>query len=160
MLRDGCFDGIWIQPAAGDAGGSVGAALCAYHLYKAQPRRLDGRLDGMKGSYLGPQYGQREIEERLRAAGARFGVVDDAAVVAQAADALVAQKALGWFQGRMESARGRWARSILGDPRSPSMQKTLNLRVGTGNPSGRSRRRCCARTSPTGLSSKPTRPTC
>src|SRR6185295_14918253 len=85
VLRDGCFDGIWIQPAAGDAGGSVGAALCAYHLYKGQPRRLDGKLDGMNGSYLGPQYGQREIEERLRAAGGRFTVVDDAAVIAEAA---------------------------------------------------------------------------
>ncbi len=130
VLRDGCFDNIWIQPAAGDAGGSIGAALCAYHLYKGQPRRLTGKLDGMNGSYLGPEYGQREIEQRLRAAGARFSVVDDAAVIAEAADALVAQKALGWFQGRMEfGPRALGARSILGDPRSPSMQKTLNLRV-------------------------------
>jgi len=131
ILRDGQFDGIWIQPAAGDAGGSVGAALCAYHLYKGQPRRrLNGGLDGMRGSYLGPQFEQREIEQRLRAAGAKFSVVDDAAVIAQAADALVAQKALGWFQGRMEfGPRALGARSILGDPRSPSMQKTLNLRV-------------------------------
>jgi len=130
VLRDGCFEGIWIQPAAGDAGGSVGAALCAYHLYKDQPRRLNGKLDGMNGSYLGPQYEQREIEQRLKAAGARFTVVDDAAVIAEAADALVAQKALGWFQGRMEfGPRALGARSILGDPRAPSMQKTLNLRV-------------------------------
>src|SRR5882672_439207 len=131
ILRDGQFDSIWIQPAAGDAGGSVGAALCAYHLYKGQPRRrLNGGLDGMRGSYLGPQFEQREIEQRLRAAGAKFSVVDDAAVIAQAADALVAQKALGWFQGRMEfGPRALGARSILGDPRSPSMQKTLNLRV-------------------------------
>ncbi len=130
VLRDGKFDGIWIQPAAGDAGGSIGAALCAYHLYKAQPRRLNGALDGMKGSYLGPEYGQREIEERLRAAGARFRVVSDDEVIAEASDALVAQKALGWCQGRMEfGPRALGARSILGDPRSPSMQKTLNLRV-------------------------------
>jgi carbamoyltransferase len=130
LLRDGRFEGIWIQPAAGDAGGSLGAALCAYHLYKGQPRRVNGTLDGMKGSYLGPEYGQDEIEQRLRAAGARFSVVDDAALIAHAADALVAQKALGWFQGRMEfGPRALGARSILGDPRSPSMQKTLNLRV-------------------------------
>jgi carbamoyltransferase len=130
VLRDKCFDGIWIQPAAGDAGGSIGAAFCAYHLYKGQPRRIPAKLDGMKGSYLGPEYGQREIEQRLRAAGARFTVVDDAGVISQAADALVAQRALGWFQGRMEfGPRALGARSILGDPRSPSMQKTLNLRV-------------------------------
>jgi carbamoyltransferase len=130
ILRDGQFDGIWIQPAAGDAGGSVGAALCAYHLYKGQPRRVNGVLDGMRGSYLGPKFEQGELEQRLQAAGAKFSVVDDAAVIAQAADALVAQKALGWFQGRMEfGPRALGARSILGDPRSPSMQKTLNLRV-------------------------------
>ena len=130
ILRDAKFDGIWIQPAAGDAGGSVGAALCAYHLYKGQPRRVNGERDGMRGSYLGPQFEQGEIEQRLRAAGAKYSVVDDAAVISQAADALVAQNALGWFQGRMEfGPRALGARSILGDPRSPSMQKTLNLRV-------------------------------
>jgi carbamoyltransferase len=130
VLRDRQFENIWIQPAAGDAGGSVGAALCAYHLYKEQPRRLNGGLDGMRGSYLGPEFEQGEVEQRLRAAGAAFSVVDDAGVIAQAADALVAQKALGWFQGRMEfGPRALGARSILGDPRSPSMQKTLNLRV-------------------------------
>jgi carbamoyltransferase len=130
ILRDGQFDGIWIQPAAGDAGGSVGAALCAYHLYKGQPRRPNGELDGMRGAYLGPKFEQREIEQRLLAAGAKFGVVDDAGVIAQAADALVAQKALGWFQGRMEfGPRSLGARSILGDPRSPGMQKMLNLKV-------------------------------
>jgi len=130
ILRDRQFDGIWIQPAAGDAGGSVGAALCAYHLYKGQPRRLNGKLDGMRGSYLGPKFEQGEIERRLRAAGAKFSAADDAAVIAQAADALVAQKALGWFQGRMEfGPRALGARSILGDPRSPGMQKLLNLKV-------------------------------
>ena len=130
ILRDGRFEGIWIQPAAGDAGGSVGAALCAYHLFKDQPRRPHGGLDGMRGSYLGPRFEQVELEQRLRASGARFSVVDDAGVIAQAADALVAQKALGWFQGRMEfGPRALGARSILGDPRSPSMQKMLNLKV-------------------------------
>jgi len=130
ILRDGQFDGIWIQPAAGDAGGSVGAALSAYHLYKGQPRRLNGGLDGMRGAYLGPKFEQGEIEQRLGAAGAKFSVVDDAGAIAQAADALVAQKALGWFQGRMEfGPRSLGARSILGDPRSPGMQKMLNLKV-------------------------------
>ena len=130
VLRDRKFDSIWIQPAAGDAGGSVGAALCAYHLYKDKPRRLNGRLDGMRGAYLGPQFEQGEIEKRLRGVGAEFSVVDDASVISHAADALVAQKALGWFQGRMEfGPRSLGARSILGDPRSPGMQKMLNLKV-------------------------------
>ena len=128
VLRDGRFKNIWIQPAAGDAGGSVGAALCAYHLYKGLPRHRNGQLDAMKGAYLGPEFGQRDIEQRLQAAGAKFSVVDDTSVISEAADALVAQKALGWFQGRMEfGPRSLGARSILGDPRSPSMQKTLNV---------------------------------
>ena len=130
ILQDGRFENIWIQPAAGDAGGSVGAAMCAYHLYKGGPRRVNGALDGMRGAYLGPEYSQREIEARLRAAGARYSVVDDDAVIRHAAEALVAQKALGWFQGRMEfGPRALGARSILGDPRSPAMQKMLNLKV-------------------------------
>ena len=130
VLRDGQFEGIWIQPAAGDAGGSVGAALGAYHLHKGQPRRLNGGLDGMRGAYLGPKFEQGEIEQRLRGVGAKFSVVDDAGVISQAVDALVAQKALGWFQGRMEfGPRSLGARSILGDPRSPGMQKMLNLKV-------------------------------
>ena len=130
LLRDRQFDNIWIQPAAGDAGGSVGAALCAYHLYQGQPRRPHGGLDGMRGAFLGPQFAQNEIEQRLQAAGAKFSVVDDSGVIGQAADALVAQKALGWFQGRMEfGPRSLGARSILGDPRSPGMQKMLNLKV-------------------------------
>ncbi len=130
LLRDGQFENIWIQPAAGDAGGSVGAAFCAYHLYKDQPRHAHSSLDGMRGSYLGPQFAQPEIEQRLQAAGAKFTVVDDAAVLTEAVDALAAQKALGWFQGRMEfGPRSLGARSILGDPRSPGMQKQLNLKV-------------------------------
>ena len=130
VLRDGQFENIWIQPAAGDAGGAVGAALCAYHLYRAQPRRPHEGLDGMRGSYLGPQFEQRDVEQRLQAVGAKFSVVDDAAVIAEAVEALTAQKALGWFQGRMEfGPRALGARSILGDPRSPGMQKLLNLKV-------------------------------
>jgi carbamoyltransferase len=130
MLRDGQFKDIWIQPAAGDAGGAVGSALGAYHLYKGQPRRLSGSMDGMRGAYLGPQFSQLEIQQRLAAAGAKFKVVDEAGAIAEAAEALAAQKAVGWFQGRMEfGPRALGGRSILGDPRSPTMQKLLNLKV-------------------------------
>jgi carbamoyltransferase len=130
ILRDGCFDGLWIQPAAGDAGGSIGAALCAYHLHQNQPRRASAGIDGMRGAYLGPEYPQAEIEERLRAAGARFTVVDRDRMIAQTVDALARGQAVGWFQGRMEfGPRALGARSILGDARSPAMQKMLNLKV-------------------------------
>ncbi len=130
ILRDGRFERIWIQPAAGDAGGSLGAALAAHHLFKGQPRRLDGALDGMAGAYLGPAFEQVEIEQRLRAAGAVFEVVGDDQMIAGTADALVDGKAVGWFQGRMEfGPRALGARSILGDARSPTMQKLLNLKV-------------------------------
>ena len=130
VLRDGLFDQIWIQPGAGDAGGAIGAALGAYHLYQEQPRHVSGTSDGMRGAYLGPQFPQGDIQERLRAAGAKFKVVDDASVISEAVDALAEQKALGWFQGRMEfGPRALGGRSILGDPRSPSMQKMLNLKV-------------------------------
>jgi carbamoyltransferase len=129
ILRDGCFERVWIQPAAGDAGGAVGAALAAYHMYAGKPR-LTNSHDAMQGSYLGPSYEQGEIEQRLTAAGAHFERCDDGALIAEAADALAAGNAVGWFQGRMEfGPRALGARSILGDPRSPSMQKTLNLRV-------------------------------
>ena len=130
ILRDGQFDDIWIQPAAGDAGGAIGAALGAYHLYKDQPRRTNCGSDGMRGAYLGPAFSEIEIEQRLRAAGAKFKVVDEANAIAEAVDALRAQKAVGWFQGRMEfGPRALGGRSILGDPRSPTMQKLLNLKV-------------------------------
>src|SRR5688572_6501768 len=130
VLRDRSFENIWIQPAAGDAGGAVGAALCAYHLYRRQPRRPHAGLDGMRGSYLGPEFSQSDIEKRLLAVGAKFSAHDEAGVIAQTADALAAQKAVGWFQGRMEfGPRALGARSIIGDPRSPTMQKTLNLKV-------------------------------
>jgi carbamoyltransferase len=130
VLRDGKFKRIWVQPAAGDAGGAVGAALAAYHLFKGQPRTALNDLDSMSGSYLGPSWTDDEIGPRLAAAGARAIRLDDAAVMARAADDLAAGKALGWFQGRMEfGPRALGARSILADPRSPEMQKTLNLRV-------------------------------
>jgi len=130
VLRDRSFENIWIQPAAGDAGGAVGAALCAFHLYRRQPRSPRAGLDGMRGSYLGPEFSQGDIENRLLAVGAKFDVHDDAGVIAETANALAAQKAVGWFQGRMEfGPRALGARSIIGDPRSPTMQKMLNLKV-------------------------------
>lgn len=129
VLRDGSFDNIWIQPAAGDAGGAVGAALAAYHIFKEQPRKTHD-ADGMSGSFLGPGFAQPEIERRLTAAGARFAVLGEAAMIEATAQALAGEKAVGWFQGRMEfGPRSLGARSILGDPRSPAMQKNLNLKV-------------------------------
>ena len=129
VLRDGKFDQIWIQPAAGDAGGAVGAALAAYHQFKGQPR-VAGNTDGMSGAFLGPEFSQADIEQRLTAAGAHFSVLDEEAMVEATAKALADQLAVGWFQGRMEfGPRSLGARSILGDPRSPAMQKNLNLKV-------------------------------
>ena len=129
VLRDGRFENIWIQPAAGDAGGALGAALGAYHL------QLDGARavvagDAMQGAYLGPEYSQDEIEMRLKRAGARFVVLGDDDLIARAATDLIAGKVMGWFQGRMEfGPRALGNRSIIGDPRSPAMQKTLNLKI-------------------------------
>jgi carbamoyltransferase len=129
VLRDGHFDNIWIQPAAGDAGGAVGAALSAYHGFAGRPRKSNG-ADGMAGAYLGPQYSQAEIERRLTAARAKFSVLGEAAMINATAQALADQKAVGWFQGRMEfGPRSLGARSILGDARSAGMQKNLNLKV-------------------------------
>ena len=129
VLRDGAFENIWIQPAAGDAGGAVGAALAAVHLYEGHPRRPNGG-DRMHGSLLGPSYSQLDIERRLTAAGARFSVNSEDDMVEQAADALAKQQAVGWFQGRLEfGPRALGARSILGDPRSPTMQRNLNLKI-------------------------------
>jgi carbamoyltransferase len=131
VLRDGAFANLWIQPAAGDAGGALGAALAGYHLHKGQPRQpLGSRGDRMNGSYLGPEFEQQDIERRLAAAGAKFDVRPEAAIVEAAAGALAEEKALGWFQGRMEfGPRALGGRSILGDARSPTMQSVLNLKV-------------------------------
>jgi carbamoyltransferase len=130
LLRDGAFDNIWVQPAAGDAGGALGAALTAYHGVCGGTRQMSARGDAMNGAYLGPSYAQADIEKRLRDAGAKFEVVDEATLLSQTADALVAGKAVGWHQGRMEfGPRALGNRSILGDPRSPTMQSVLNLKV-------------------------------
>ncbi len=130
VLRDGAFDNIWIQPASGDAGGALGAALCAYHGFKGQPRKLNGVMDGMKGSYLGPEFGKEAIERDLEEAGAVFKTLSEADMIETTAKALAEGKAVGWFQGRMEfGPRALGGRSILGDARSSTMQRTLNLKV-------------------------------
>jgi len=131
LLRENIFDNIWIQPAAGDAGGAVGAALGAYYLMLKQPRHIDPKLqDGMKGSYLGPQYEQADIEKRLTSVGAKFTVHSDQEIIELTAQALAADKAVGWHQGRMEfGPRSLGGRSILANARSPSAQKLLNLKV-------------------------------
>ncbi|MBN9125468.1 MAG: hypothetical protein BGO99_07130 [Nitrosospira sp. 56-18] len=131
VLRDRQFENIWIQPASGDAGGALGAAFVAYHLYKNQGRQVsaDSR-DIMKGSYLGPSFSQQECEQRLRAADARFEVMSEEAMIRACTQALAEGKALGWFQGRMEfGPRALGGRSILGDARSSAMQSVLNLKV-------------------------------
>jgi carbamoyltransferase len=132
VLRDGHFKQIWIQPASGDAGGAVGAALAAYYQCNGAPRVVSETAgqDAMSGAYLGPAYASDEIARRLEAAGARLTSLDDAELYRQTVDALEAGKAIGWFQGRMEfGPRALGNRSIIGDPRSPSMQRTMNLRV-------------------------------
>jgi carbamoyltransferase len=130
LLREGLFEQLWVQPAAGDAGGALGSALAAYHLYHDRPRLPLGALDTMQGSYLGPGFSQSEIAPRLAAVGARFDVLAEPALLDATTTALVEEKAVGWFQGRMEfGPRALGNRSILGDPRSATMQKTLNLRV-------------------------------
>ncbi len=130
LLRERLFDGIWVQPAAGDAGGAVGAAFAAYHGYLGQARQLNGHLDGMAGSYLGPEYSDDEIAQRLTAAGAKLIRLPREKTIEHTAQALADSKAVGWMQGRMEfGPRALGGRSILGDARSPTMQKTLNLKV-------------------------------
>jgi carbamoyltransferase len=130
VLRAGIFDHIWVQPAAGDAGGAIGAALAGYHLFLDQPRTADGKTDAMQGAYLGPAYTDQDSEHRLAGVGARFTTLPQEDVIAATAAALADGKAIGWMQGRMEfGPRALGARSILADPRSPGMQKLLNLKV-------------------------------
>lgn len=129
LLRENIFEQIWIQPASGDAGGALGAALTAYHLMLNRPRTVKPG-DGMKGSYLGPEYSQEDIERRLTATGAVFTTVSDEELINITAQALAEGKAVGWQQGRMEfGPRALGGRSIIADPRSPTVQKQLNLKV-------------------------------
>jgi len=131
IVAEGIYQNVWIQPAAGDAGGAVGAALAAYYLHQKHERVVDSnRIDGMQGSYLGPAYEQAQVERDLQAQGAKFSTLADEEVIDRTARSLSEGKAVGWMQGRMEfGPRALGNRSILGDPRSPTMQKMLNLKV-------------------------------
>ena len=134
LLREGPFENIWIQPAAGDAGGALGAALSAWYQYLDNPRRAKqvcgGRIDGMKASYLGPSFSAAEIQGFLDGMGARYHRLSRKDLVATAAVELASEKVVGWFQGRMEfGPRALGARSILGDPRSTKMQSLMNLKI-------------------------------
>ena len=130
VLRAGRFRDIWIQPASGDAGGALGAALAAYYIRTGNRRRLNGNPDGMKGGYLGPSFETGNVEKRLTTMGAKFTTFSDAELIEKTVSALASGKAIGWHQGRMEfGPRALGNRSILGDARSPSMQSLLNLKV-------------------------------
>ena len=130
LLRKKYYDELWLQPAAGDAGGALGAALVAHHLYNGVARSVAPGLDAMQGGYLGPAFPDAEIQMRLSQAGAVFETLDDDSLIDATARSLADGHAIGWFQGRMEfGPRALGARSIIGDARSPSMQKTLNLKV-------------------------------
>ena len=129
ILSEGIVDNLWIQPAAGDAGGALGAALAAHYGLLANPRMPEPQ-DAMQGSYLGPQFSQSEVEHRLRECGAVFEVMEEKDIINATADALSKGQAVGWFHGRMEfGPRALGARSILGDPRSEKMQRDLNLKI-------------------------------
>ena len=130
LHRENIFDNIWIQPAAGDSGGAVGAALAVYYLGLGRERVLKPKADAMSGSFLGPEYSQSEIVTRLNASGAIFRELTTEEIATSTATALAAGKSVGWHQGRMEfGPRALGSRSILADPRSPTVQKRLNLQV-------------------------------
>jgi carbamoyltransferase len=129
LLKEKIFKNIWIQPAAGDAGGSLGAALAFWHIDQNKERVISN-TDDMQGSYLGPEYSQKEIEEKLNKMNANFEILDKENLITKTAEDLSKGYAIGWFQGRMEfGPRALGNRSIIGDPRSPTMQKNLNLKV-------------------------------
>ena len=130
LLRAKIFDNIWIQPAAGDAGGALGAALSTWYLHHNQKRIISTEQDSMKGAYLGPEFSETEIETELAACGATFKKLSEDELFDTVAEALADEKAVGWMQGRMEfGPRALGGRSIIADPRSPKMQKQLNLKV-------------------------------
>ena len=129
LLEEKIFDNIWIQPAAGDAGGSLGAALALWHIELNKKRNIN-KNDSMKGSYLGNEFTQEQIEHELRSVGAKFITLKYEEVIDKTSEYLSNEKAVGWFQGRMEfGPRALGARSIIADPRSEKMQKNLNLKV-------------------------------
>ncbi|MGZ3695062.1 MAG: carbamoyltransferase family protein [Bdellovibrionota bacterium] len=130
LLKAGAFENVWVQPAAGDAGGALGAALAAQYLFLKQPRHLRTDRDSMRGAFLGPSFGESEVIDRLKEAGARFEELEEEKLLSELVDALAIGKAVGWMQGKMEfGPRALGARSILADPRSVNMQTNLNLKV-------------------------------
>ena len=130
LLRRKIFDNIWIQPAAGDAGGALGAALSTWYLHHSKERVASRERDAMKGAYLGPEFTDAEVEAELTACGATFKKLSEDKLIDTVATALAGEKAVGWMQGRMEfGPRALGGRSIIADPRSPIMQKQLNLKV-------------------------------
>ncbi len=130
VLREGPFKGIWIQPAAGDAGGALGAALSAWHLYENKPRTANNVKDQMKGSYLGPAFSNDEVELRLKQLGAAYVRLGEKDLFTRVAEELATGKVVGWFQGRMEfGPRSLGGRSILGDARNTKMQSVMNLKI-------------------------------
>jgi len=130
LLREGPFRRIWIQPAAGDAGGALGVAQLIWHRHRKKPRRVQPRKDGMQGAYLGPSYSPDEIERFLKMQGAAYEGVERDVLLRRVAALLAQEKVVGWFDGRMEfGPRALGARSILGDPRSPRMQAQMNIKI-------------------------------
>jgi carbamoyltransferase len=130
ILREGPFKGLWIQPAAGDAGGALGAALTAWHQYQKQPRKVTPGKDGIKGSYLGPSHTNEEIESYLKKSDAPYIRLDENHLYARVAEELAAGRVVGWLQGRMEfGPRALGGRSILGDARNRDMQSVMNLKI-------------------------------
>jgi carbamoyltransferase len=130
IMREGPFRGLWIQAAAGDAGGAVGAALAAWHQYKGEPRIVDDTTDAMRGSFLGPSYTNEAIEQFLCGISAPYQRLEEEILIERVADELAQGKVVGWLSGRMEfGPRALGARSILGDPRNPKMQSVMNLKI-------------------------------
>jgi carbamoyltransferase len=130
ILREGVFENIWIQPAAGDAGGALGAALFTWHQYVGNPRQADGKKDSQRGSYLGPDFSREEIRSFLAERNVPFTELNDVDLPERIADLIKAEKVIGWFQGRMEfGPRALGARSIIGDAQSPKMQEVMNLKI-------------------------------
>jgi carbamoyltransferase len=130
ILREGPYKGLWIQPAAGDAGGALGAALSVWHQLENNPRPVDGNRDAMHGSYLGPSFSNEEIETFLNSRNAPYVRLGDGELYKKVADELAQEKVVGWLQGRMEfGPRALGGRSILGDARSAKMQSVMNLKI-------------------------------
>ncbi len=130
ILKEGIFENVWVQPAAGDAGGALGAALFGWYQYLGSPRTVDGQCDGMKGSFLGPSFSDEEIESFLSKSGIAYQKLGNGQVAERIAELIGQEKVIGWFQGRLEfGPRALGARSIIGDARSAEMQTTMNVKI-------------------------------